>query len=323
MNRALVTGGAGFIGHHLVAHLIEKTDWQITVLDRLDCSGNLNRLHELNIPKGRVRFMHHDLRAEINTQLGHQIGEHEFAFHLAASTHVDRSIIDPMMFVYDNVVGTGHLLQWARDYLEGAFLYFSSDEVFGPAPDGVKFKEWDRYKSGNPYSASKAGGEELCLAFHNTYGVPVIITHCMNAFGERQHPEKFIPSTIRKIANGERVSVHYNPATGRAGSRFYIHARHIADAVVFLAERGAEGDKYNIIGDEEVDNLQLAKAVAEIIGKPLIHEMTDFATSRPGHDLRYDLDGSRLKSMGWRQPEDFMEALDHTVRWTLENKQWR
>jgi len=320
--RALVTGGAGFIGHHLVQHLIGATDWQLTILDRLDCSGNLNRLSELSLPKGRVRFIYHDLRAEINEQLGRQIGEQDYVFHLAASTHVDRSITNPMMFVYDNVVGTGNLLQWARDYCQESFCYFSTDEVFGPAEPGVKFKEWDRYKAGNPYSASKAGGEELCVAFHNTYGVPVIITHCMNAFGERQHPEKFVPSTIRKISRGETVSVHYDPDTGKPGSRFYIHARHIASAALFVAENGVTGEKYNITGSEEVDNLSIAKAVAEMVGEPLKFELADFATSRPGHDMRYDLDGGALHALGWRQPENFLQALDHTVKWTLENPQW-
>lgn len=319
--RALITGGAGFIGHHLVRHLLWHTDWKLTILDRLDCSGNQNRLSELDIPPGRARFLFHDLRAEINGQLFDQIGEQNYAFHLAASTHVDRSITDPRMFVLDNVLGTCNMLEWARGQRLNAFIYFSSDEVFGPAAPGQRFKEWDRYKSGNPYSATKAGGEELCLAYHNTWGVPVIIPHCMNAFGERQHREKFIPTVIRKVLRDEEVSIH-SDTHGKSGSRFYIHAGAIADAVLRLALNALPGEKYNIIGEEEVDNLACAKAIAEIVGRPLEYRLTDFATSRPGHDMRYDLDDTRMRELGWRQPKPFLAALDQTVRWTLENQRW-
>ena len=157
----------------------------------------------------RVKIIHHDLKAEINNLVQSQIGDVKHIFHIAASSHVDRAIEDPMTFVQDNVVATCNLLNYAREInnLE-TFVYFSTDEVFGPALDGVKFKEWDRYNSTNPYSASKAGGEELAIAFHNTYKVPVIITHCMNVFGERQHPEKFIPNTVWKAINNEKIIIH-------------------------------------------------------------------------------------------------------------------
>lgn len=321
--RALITGGAGFIGHHVVEHLLDNTDWDLTLIDRLDISGNLNRLAEVGAAKNpRVRFIYHDLKAPISDQLADQIGGIELIIHLAAATHVDRSIADPLSFVYDNVVATCNLLNYAREEVGlQKFLYFSTDEVFGAAPEGVAYKEWDRYKSTNPYSATKAGGEELAIAFHNTYGVPTLITHTMNVFGPRQHPEKFIPSTIRKVRDDALVTIHSNAERTKAGSRFYIHAKHVASAVQFVLEHGVPGDKYNIVGEREVDNEQLAKAIAFVMGKGLRYELTGDG-NRPGHDLRYALDGGKLAAMGWRPPSTFQKSLFDTVTWTLENPHW-
>jgi len=222
MSRVMVTGGTGFIGHHMIDYLLKNTDHEIVILDRLDFSGNLNRLAAIpswEKESSRVSFVWHDLKAELNPLLIKSLGRVDTILHLAAGSHVDRSIDDPMSFVMDNVVGTCNLLNYARnvDTLE-KFVYFSTDEVFGPAPDGVDYKEWDRYNSGNPYSATKAGAEELCLSFNNTYKMPMMITHCMNVFGERQHPEKYIPSTIRKVRDGEKVIIHANKDLTRAGS---------------------------------------------------------------------------------------------------------
>jgi len=325
VTRALVTGGAGFIGHHLVEHILRNTDWDVVVLDRLDTSGNLNRLTEIagwERHRTRVQFVWHDLKAPISLQLASQIGPLDYVFHLAAGTHVDRSITDPLSFVYDNVVGTAHLLEFARQAEPKRMIYMGTDEVFGPAPAGTAYKEWDRFNSGNPYSATKAGAEELCLAYHNTFRVPVTIAHCMNAFGERQHPEKYVPGTIRRVRDGELVTIHANKDRTRAGSRFYIHARNISHALLFMLEKGAAGEKYNIVGEREVDNLALAKLIAEIQGKALRHEMVDFHSSRPGHDLRYALDGTKLAEMGWKPPVSFERSMERVVRWTLSNPKW-
>lgn len=318
--KILVTGGAGFIGHHFIRALVERTDWQITILDRLDCSGNQNRLSEIGVK--RARFVYHDLRAEINDQLAAQIGQHDYIVHMAAGTHVDRSIVDPLAFVLENVVATCNLLNFARKYPCKKFIYFSTDEVFGPAPAGTAYKEWDRYNSGNPYSATKAGGEELALAFHNTYGVPCVVTHTMNVFGERQHPEKFVPGTVRKVLSGETVTIHADKTRTIPGSRFYIHADAVADAVLFLLASGRAGDKYNIVGEREVNNLELAQMIASELGMPLKHELVDFHSQRPGHDLRYALDGSKMAAMGWKPPQTFEESLKATVKWFGGNERW-
>lgn len=320
--KVLITGGAGFIGHHVIDEIIKNTDWSLTIIDRLDDSGNLNRLAELNLPKGRVKFIYHDLKAPFNDLLMSQIGRHDYILHLAALTHVDRSIEEPMLAVMDNVVATCNILDFARKTGCEKFLYFSTDEVFGPAPPGVQYKEWDRYNSGNPYSATKAGGEELALAFHNTYKVPVIITHTMNVIGERQHPEKFVPMTVKKVRDGELVTIHANKEKTKAGSRFYIHAGSVANAVLFLVGKGEVGEKYNIVGSREVDNLELAKMIADSQGLPLKYEMVDFHSSRPGHDLRYALDGEKMAKMGWSPPEDIEHSISRVVEWTLLNKHW-
>jgi len=242
---------------------------------------------------------------------------------MGASTHVDRSITDPMLFVMDNVVGTANILEYLRNDVPNAWMvYFSTDEVFGPAPEGVHYEEWDRYKSGNPYAASKAGGEELCVAYANTYGLDIRITHTMNVYGERQHAEKFIPLVIKKVLNGEKVLIHSNKEKTQSGSRFYIHARNVADALLFIIDKGEKGEKYNIVGEVEVSNLDMADHIAKILDRSLQYEMVDFHSSRPGHDLRYALDGTKLEMMGWKLPMDFKESLKKTVLWTVEHKQW-
>jgi dTDP-glucose 4,6-dehydratase len=338
MKTILLTGGAGFIAHHMVDYILENTDWNIVTLDRLDYSGNLNRLNEVVMShpeseRKRVRTVFHDLKADLNPQIINTIGKVDSIVHLAAGSHVDRSIEYPMEFVLDNVIGTVNLLEFARkcDNLE-RFVYFSTDEVFGPAPNGIKYKENDRYNSTNPYSASKAGAEEIVVAYENTYKLPCYITHTMNVFGERQHPEKYIPMCIKRVRDGECVTVHSNSDKTKAGSRHYIHASDVADAVYFLLNYdsyklkvddfgGAKCHKFNIVGGEEMDNLELAKFIASCEGKDLNYEMVDFHSSRPGHDLRYALDGTKMREMGWT-PQPVRDRLNQTVQWTLSNNRW-
>ena len=331
-DRILVTGGAGFIGARIIEELLERTDAHIVSLDRLDTSGTLERLAHLakGEHKDRLTVVFHDLKAELNDRVRTKIGNITHIYHLAAGSHVDRSIEYPMEFVFDNVVGTGNLLEFARKHCSDLkwFLYFSTDEVFGPAPTGVAYKEWDRYNSGNPYSAAKAGAEELCLAFANTYRMPINITHTMNVFGVRQHPEKYIPICIRKTLKGEKITIHANKDCTKAGSRFYISVDDVADAMLFLLakhEKGElkNGDKFNVVGSEEIDNLALAQRIADIQGKELVYEMVDFHSSRPGHDLRYALCGEKMKAMGW-QPKPLTDRLIETVEWYAkpENNLW-
>ena len=336
--RCLVTGGAGFAGHHVVEHLIKNTDWQIIVLDRLSYSSNgWNRLRDIKVyDDSRVLPLAGDFSNALSEGVAQEIGQVNFIIHMGAETHVDNSILNPEPFVRSNVLGTMHLLNFARTQERlRQFVYFSTDEVFGPAAVGQKYEEWDRYNSTNPYAATKAGGEELALAYANTYGIPVLITHTMNLYGERQHPEKFIPLVIRKVLAGEEVTIHADASLSQPGSRFYIHCRNMADALLFLLGKRFEWvmpppddvslyprDKINIVGERELDNLVLAQMIADIIGKPLIYKSVDFHSSRPGHDLRYALDGTRLANMGWSTPWKFEDSLEKTVQWMLDNPEW-
>ena len=346
--RILITGAAGFIGHHVVEHILKTTEWDIVVLDKLTYASNgLDRLRDIEAFDGkRVSMFTCDISEPIEEGLLSEIGQVDYILHMAAESHVDNSIKDPRRFVKSNVMGTLEILQLARS-MSGLkkFIYFSTDEVFGPAPEGVFYKEWDRYASGNPYSASKAGGEELALAFANTYKLPVSITHTMNVFGERQHPEKFIPMCIKKILKGEKITIHANADKTKAGSRHWIHARNVADAIMYLLNRPSTGQdaditegkmmvlpaqKFNIVGEKEVDNLEMAQMIHEQLTKlglttgPLDYEMVDFHSSRPGHDLRYALDGKKMHTMGWRSPMGFEECLAKTIQWTVssENSRW-
>ena len=341
MKKVLITGGAGFIAHHLIYYILKKTNWQIVSLDRLDYSGNLNRLDNIlsnltDKDKARIKVVFHDLKSELNPWIRKEIGEVNTILHLAAGSHVDRSIEFPLEFVMDNVVGTANILEYAR-YIHNKnsqfekFMYFSTDEVFGPAPTGVNYKENDRYNSTNPYSATKAAGEELAVAYENTYNLPVIITHTMNVFGERQHPEKFIPMCIKKIRDGETVTIHSDKSKKIPGSRHYIHAEDVSEAILFLLNNdikqevnwgGAKCPKFNIVGAEELTNLELAEIIAKAQNKKLKHEMVDFHSSRPGHDLRYSLSGEKMKLMGWSPKIKVQDRIKQVVQWSLKNPNW-
>ncbi len=283
----------------------------------------------------RVKVIFHDLKAEINEMLESNLGNFNYIIHLAASSHVDRSIEDPLSFVMDNVVATCNILNFARkNTILERFIYFSTDEIFGPAPKGINYKERDRYNSTNPYSATKAGGEELAVAFENTYNIPIYITHTMNVFGERQHPEKFIPLSISKINRNKPVTIHSDETKTIPGSRHYIHASDVADGCLFLLQNeekiskikkdfgGAKCQKFNLVGPEEINNLELAKMIAKAQDKELIYEMVDFHSSRPGHDLRYALDGNLMKNLGWIPKIDITERINQVVQWTLKNDRW-
>jgi dTDP-glucose 4,6-dehydratase len=325
--RVLITGTAGFVGHYVVAKILKETDWDIVGLERLSFSGNQNRL----TPHERYKSIHHDLRSPIGELLQKHIGTVDYIIHIAANSHVDRSIEDPLSFVMDNVVGTCNILNFARTMPNlKCFLYFSTDEVFGPAPPGVKYDEYDRYNSTNPYSATKAGGEELAVAFRNTYGIPIVITHTMNVFGNRQHNEKFIPKCIRMINNQETLTIHSDETLTIPGSRHYIHGEDVADGIMFIinnlvpntVSKSDVCPKYNLVGPEEVNNLELAQMISDIIGKPLKYELVNFHSSRPGHDLRYAISGERLAKLGWTPKVSLRQRISEVIDWTMKNEIW-
>ena len=321
----LITGGCGFIGHHVVEHILRKTNWNIVVLDKLTyASMGLERLRSFSaLDNPRVKVFTVDVTMPISEGLTKELGDVNVIVHMAAESHVDNSISNPREFFHNNVNGTVEMLEYAKTLknLE-MFFYFSTDEVYGSAPDDVAYGEWDRHKPTNPYSASKSAAEQICVAYENTYKIPLMSINVMNAFGQRQHVEKFIPKTIKNVLEGNLVHIHAYPDKKRAGSRFYIHARNIAAAVLFLLKKGEIGEKYNVVGEKEVDNLEMAQMISTIMGKPLNYEMVDFHSDRPGHDLRYSLSGDKMHKLGWRLPVGFEESLKKTVEWTVENPEW-
>lgn len=321
----LITGGCGFIGHHTVEHFINNTNYNIIIIDKLSyASKGFERLRSAKlIDHPRIKIFSYDLVNTIEQGLIHELGEIDYIIHMAAETHVDNSIQDPIYVIKNNVMSTVQLLEYARKLKKlKKFIYFSTDEVFGPALNDTLYKEWDRHRPTNPYSSSKSAAEQICLSYENTYKVPIIICNVMNAFGERQYVEKFIPLCIKKILNNEVIEIHSYPGCVESGTRFYIHARNIASAVLFLLKNGEIGDKYNISGEKEVSNLEMAQTIAKIMNKELKYKMIEFHISRPGHDLRYGLDGTKLNKIGWSLPLDFYKSLEKTINWTLKNNEW-
>lgn len=321
----LLTGGCGFIGHHFAEHVFRTTDWNIIIIDKLSyASKGLDKLRNAKIyPNKRVKVFTYDLINPLSEGMIYEIGEVDYIVHMAAETHVDNSISEPRNFVLNNVKNTLTMLEFARGlkHLE-KFFYFSTDEVYGSAPGDISYKENDRHNPTNPYSASKSAAEMLCISYENTYKIPIIITNMMNAFGERQHPEKFFPKIINHILEGKVLPIHSDKTRTNPGVRSYIHSRNIANAVMFLIEHGVVSEKYNIIGEREVDNLELAQMIAKCMKKELKYELVDFHSDRPGHDLRYSLDGTKMKDMGWDLPIDFEKSVEKTVKWYLKNPEW-
>jgi len=327
----LVTGGAGFIGHHCIEHLLKNTDWKIVVLDSLNYSGDLNRISDIWAPNvwspdsKRVKFVWHDLRSPISETTHKLVGKLDCCIHFAAESHVDRSLQDSIPFVMSNVVGTANLLEYIKYYQPKCkTLIFSTDEVFGAAPKGIYYKENDRFKPSNPYSASKVGEEMIAFSFVHAFSLPISIVRSINVIGERQHIEKFVPKTIKAILNNEKVILHGKNKEDLS-SRCWIHARNVADALLFLLDKAEKEEFYHITGEEKTV-LEIANWICEVIrGKKLKDneiEFVDYHVARPGHDKRYGLSGEKLAKMGWQIPIDLENSLKKVVRWSLEHLEW-
>ena len=321
--KVLVTGAAGFLGSHFVEEVLINTDWDIVALCRLTYVGDMERiLQSLHVKenKDRIKIIYHDLKFELPPHTIEAIGSVDYVVHIAANSHVTRSIDHPRQFVEDNVVGTLNLLEWYRHYSPKAlFINYLTDEVFGPAPEGYDFKEEDRWRPSNPYSASKAGQGALGIAYHNTYKLPIIHTYTMNLFGERQHKEKFVALAIDLISRNEPVKIHAQlDSYGNVeyvGQRHWLHARNAANATLFILEHGEAGEHYNVVGDVELYNDDMVKRLGDLMGLNPRLQYVDLNKSRPGHDRRYSLDGSKLKRLGWSQPITFDESLLKTIDW--------
>jgi dTDP-glucose 4,6-dehydratase len=326
--RIMITGGCGFIGSHVVEHLLVNTDWEIVILDKLTyASSGFDRLRDLNcFNVSRVLPLQHDFTQPFPKGIEKEIGQLDYIIHMGAETHVDRSLQDALPFAISNVTGTTNILEWVKKSQKNLkrYVQFSTDEVYGAAPDGVFYNEWDTMRPSNPYAASKAGADMMAFAFYHAFKVPVTITRTMNCVGERQDVEKFVPKTIRAIVNDEKVLLHGISASD-ISSRCWLHARNAADALLFLLQKDTIGDMFHIVG-EEMSVLQVADIICqEIKGRDLRESeinFVDFHTARPGHDKRYAMSGAKLRNFGWKPKVSLEQSLRKTVQWSLEHKEW-
>lgn len=331
--RVLITGGAGFAGHHLIEHCLLTTDWELVVVDGLTYAGRPDRLTDCQgYEPSRVTLLWHDLRSPVHGWLDDRIGNVDAVLHLAAESHVDRSIGSPVPFVHNNVDVTLTLLDWARTRTELTHIVqVSTDEVYGPAEEGTAHAEWAPILPSNPYSASKACQEAIAFAYWRTYGLPVVVVNIMNMFGERQDREKFVPLAIRRVLAGNEVLLHGRPVPGgwEPSSRCWLHARNFADALRWVLTETTPAafgtadrpDRWHVAGEEH-DVLEVAQRIADAAGKPLRYRWADYHSSRPGHDHRYALDASKIAAAGWKAPVPFAESLERTVHWFARHPEW-
>lgn len=330
--RILVTGGAGFIGSALVRHLVGKIGAEVLTVDKLTYAGNLASLRVVeNAPNHR--FLKADIcdRAAMNEAFS--TFQPDLVMHLAAESHVDRSITGSADFIQTNVVGTFTLLEAARQYWNGIegeakqafrFLHVSTDEVYGSLGDDGLFAEETAYDPSSPYSASKAASDHLAIAWYRTYGLPVVVSNCSNNYGPYHFPEKLIPLVILNALEGKPLPIYGNGANIRDWLYVEDHAR----ALHLVAMKGRLGEKYNIGGRNERRNIDVVKRICALMDEmqptTAPHErLITYVTDRPGHDARYAIDATKLETeLGWKAQENFDTGIAKTVRWYLENDWW-
>ncbi len=358
--KVVLTGAGGFAAHHYLEHILANTDWEVIATDSFRHRGKTDRIaqvleshedtHQVHTDRcwyDRVKVIAHDLSAPFSRQSVLGMGDVDYVIAYASDSHVDRSITDPVPFVTNNTGIALTTLELCRKLRPKALVWVSTDEVYGPQQLGEPpFPEWSPILPSNPYAASKAAQEALCISYWRTYGVPVIIVNGMNMFAERQDPEKYVPKVIKAVLEDREVVVHGTP--GDIGTRHWMHARNMADGILFLLRNTVPAvfsahsaaavarngnsthrlrfmdrpDRYNIASADRVDNLELAKLIAASAGRVLKYRLEDFHTTRPGHDPHYGLDPGKIARLGWHPPVSFDESLDRTVKWTIENPAW-
>lgn len=332
MMRVIVTGGAGFIGSALIRHLVLEKGCEVLNIDALTYAGYLPSLRAVE-GKANYNFLHANIcdRAAMSEAIAGFRPDR--IMHLAAESHVDRSITGAADFIQTNVIGTFTLLEAARDYwasLDGEakdalrFLHVSTDEVYGSLGDEGLFTEDTPYDPSSPYSASKASSDHLAKAWQRTYGLPVVVSNCSNNYGPYHFPEKLIPLTILNALAGERLPVY-----GKGENvRDWLYVEDHARALDLIAERGRVGETYNVGGRNERRNIDVVRRICAVLdalvpaNRPR-EELIEFVTDRPGHDARYAIDATRLETeLGWRAQENFETGIEKTVQWYLDNDWW-
>lgn len=334
--KVLLTGVGGSIAAHFLAHIFHNTDWDIVGIDSFRHKGWTDRVKAMTDShpdwRERLTIVTHDLAAPISPLMREKIGHIDYIINMASLSDVEASIQNPVPFIKNNVDLAINMLEYAREAKPEIFVQISTDEVYGASASkyGDLRKEWDAVIPSNPYAASKACQEAIAISYWRTYGVPLVLTNTMNNWGEMQQSSKFPAMIQQKITRGEKVVIHGKP--GQIGSRSYIHSRNFADAIIFLLKNcpphmhvpnsADRPDRYNIAGEIQLDNLELAQVIAELMGKELDYELVDTHTQRPGHDPHYGLDMTKMRSLGWKAPVDWKQGLKNIITWQQENPEW-
>lgn len=335
MKRVLLTGGCGSIGIHVIAHFMRNTNWEIVIIDSFRHKGYRERLdqHLSSHPEDahRIKVIQHDLVCPINNNMINDIGSINYILHLAAVSDVFWAQENPRYTLHNNIESNATMVEYAEKIPHDAFIYFSTDEVYGPVKEpGIGHPEWDTHRPSNAYSATKAMSEDWCYQSWRKGGIKLIITNTMNNYGEMQSSSKFPVMIQKALDNGEEIIVHGSKE--EIGSRYYIHSRNVADALLFILKNlpptlhktGAldEPDRYHIVGEKCLNNLEMVESIAKLMGKTPKIKMVDFHKDNPEHDIHYGLQDNNLRSNGWKQPLTFEESMKNTIEWQEEHKEW-
>ncbi len=318
MKNLLITGGAGFIGSNFVRYILDKyPEYRVVVFDKLTYAGNLDNLKDVaeRFPE-RYVFVQGDIADATAVDATIQDNDIDTIANFAAETHVDRSLMEPDAFIKTDVYGTYVLLEAAKRYGVERFHQVSTDEVYGDIAPGRSSVETDPLQARSPYSASKAGGDMMCMAYHNSFGVPVTLTRGANNIGPYQYPEKVVPLFVTNALDDQPLPLY---GDGRQ-MRDYQHVLDHCEGIDMVLHHGELGEVYNVGTGVETENIVMARAILDLLGKP--HSLIRYVTDRPGHDRRYSLNVGKIHSLGWQSRHDFAEAIEETVRWYVDNEWW-